>query len=311
MKCTIIIRAFNEEKHIGKLLKGIKQQISDFEIEIILVDSGSTDNTRNIAIKEGVKIVEIKPEEFSFGYALNIGCEVATGDFFVFVSAHVYPVYVNWIQKLLEPFDNERVALVYGRQVGDDNSKYSEKRIMHKWFPSVSNYNQQQPFSNNANAAIRKSLWMEQKYDETLTGLEDLAWADKIIDKGWHLVYESQAEIVHVHEETPKKIFNRYFREAIAYKRIKPYARFTLIDFFSLSIFNIVIDYFYSIKDRVFIKNIFEIPVFRILQFYGTWKGYHFYGNMNSNLKNRFYYPNNFLRKQKRKIIEAPKIEYK
>jgi rhamnosyltransferase len=309
-KCSIIIRAFNEEKHIRKLIKGIKNQQCDSEIEIILVDSGSTDKTVEYAREEGVVIVNIKPEEFSFGYALNIGCEKASGDFLIFASAHVFPIYDDWLEKLIIPFENENVALVYGRQVGDRNSKFSERRLMHKWFPTVSNYNQLHPFCNNANTAIRKSLWLENKYDESLTGLEDLAWADKILSKGYHLVYEADSVIVHVHEETPKKIFNRYFREAIAYKKIKPYARFTLLDMITLSISNIISDYFFAIKELVIFKNIIDIPVFRILQFYGTWKGYHFYGNMNSNLKNRFYYPTNFLKKQKTTSKKENKINY-
>lgn len=310
MKCSIIIRAFNEEKHIGKLIKGIKNQKTTYEIEIILVDSGSTDNTIQIAKNEGAIIVSIKPEEFSFGYALNIGCEKANGEILLFASAHVYPVYNNWIEKMLEPFNKNNVALVYGRQIGDKLSKYSEKRLLTKWFPSTSNYHQLHPFCNNANAAIRKSLWNEQHYDETLTGLEDLAWAEKILQKGYHLFYEAEAIIVHVHEETPKKVYNRYFREALAYKRISPYARFSIFDFIYLSITNIISDYYYSIKEMVFFKNILDIPIFRILQFYGTWKGYHHSGNMDNSLRTRFYYPNNFLRKQKTTKIEANKIHY-
>ena len=44
MNCSIVIRAYNEEKHIGRLLEGIKQQTLK-DVEIILVDSGSTDRT--------------------------------------------------------------------------------------------------------------------------------------------------------------------------------------------------------------------------------------------------------------------------
>ncbi len=310
MKCSIIIRAFNEEKHIGKLIQGIKQQNTSAEVEIILVDSGSTDDTVDIAKREGVTVVSIKSEEFSFGFALNIGCEKATGDIFLFASAHVYPVYTNWLEKMLESFEKKNVALVYGRQIGDHQSKYSEKRLMAKWFPMVSNYNQLHPFCNNANTAVRRSLWEEQNYDETLTGLEDLAWAEKMLEKGYHLVYEAEAVIVHVHEETPKKIFNRYFREAIAFKRIRPYAKFNIFDMVYLSFTNIISDYFYAIKDRVFFKNLIDIPVFRILQFYGTYRGYHHSGNMDNSLRTRFYYPTNFLKSQGTKNVEANKVNY-
>jgi rhamnosyltransferase len=310
MKCSIIIRAFNEEKHIGKLIRGIKLQHTSHEVEIILVDSGSTDKTVQISEQEGAKIVHIKPEEFSFGYALNLGAEIAEGDILLFASAHVYPVYTNWIHKMLEQFSKDKVALVYGRQIGDENTKYSEHRIFAKWFPKNSNYNQHYPFCNNANTAIRKDLWKEQQYDENLTGLEDLAWAEQILAKGYHLVYESEAVIVHVHEETPKKVYNRYLREAIAFKRIRPHASFSFWNFINLTFLNIVSDYFYAIKERVFLKNIAGIPIFRTLQFFGTWKGYRISANIDSSLRSRFYYPNNFFRKQKVAPFEARKIDY-
>lgn len=310
MRCSVIIRAFNEEKHIGKLIHGIKNQISSHEIEIIVVDSGSTDNTVKISEKEGVKIIHLSPEEFSFGYALNVGAEKAQGEILLFASAHVYPVYTNWIDKMLEPFTKKNVALVYGRQIGDNCSKYSEQRLFAKWFPEKSNYNQMYPFCNNANTAIRKSLWEKQYYNETLTGLEDLAWAEQILNKGYHLVYEAEAVIVHVHEETPKKIYNRYYREAIAFKKIRKNANFSFLNFIQLTISNILSDYFYALKEGVIFKHFFDIPMFRTLQFFGTWRGYRKSGDTDSSLRSRFYYPNNFFKKQKSISIEAKKVEY-
>ncbi len=70
--CSIVIRAYNEEKHIGRLLTGIFQQTVK-DVQVILVDSGSTDNTVQIASTFPVEIVHIKPEEFSFGFSLNQG----------------------------------------------------------------------------------------------------------------------------------------------------------------------------------------------------------------------------------------------
>ena len=67
---SLIIRCYNEEKHIEKLLNGIMQQALE-KIEIILVDSGSTDSTLSIAAAYPVKIVSIDPNEFTFGRSLN------------------------------------------------------------------------------------------------------------------------------------------------------------------------------------------------------------------------------------------------
>lgn len=310
MLCSIIIRAFNEERHIEKLIDGILSQQTIHQLEIILVDSGSTDNTVQLASKKGLKIIAISPQDFSFGYALNKGCESSSGDILLFASAHVYPVYTNWIDAMLLPFEDEKVALVYGRQIGDIHSKYSEKRLLAKWFPEYSNYNQLHPFCNNANTAVRKRDWEHYPYDETLTGLEDLDWASKIQKQGLRIVYEAEATIVHVHQETPKKIYNRYYREAIAYKRIFPYATFGLWDFSYLILTNIVSDYYYSIREKVFWKNFFDIPMFRFLQFLGTLKGYSHSGHLNNSLRTKFYYPNNFFKMPPKLNVKAPKVVY-
>ncbi|MGB7712111.1 MAG: glycosyltransferase [Microcoleus sp.] len=77
VKCSVVIRCYNEEQHIGRLLSGIMEQ-SVRDVEIILVDSGSTDATVAIASRYPIKLLSIQPQEFSFGRALNLGCQAAT-----------------------------------------------------------------------------------------------------------------------------------------------------------------------------------------------------------------------------------------
>jgi rhamnosyltransferase len=306
MHCSIIIRAYNEEKHIGKLLDGIRQQETGHTVEVILVDSGSTDQTAQIAARKGARVVSIRPEEFSFGRALNLGCRVATGDILLFASAHVYPLYTDWIAKMLAPFQDAKVALVYGKQVGNHLNKYAEHRVFAKWFPEESNYEQRIPFCNNANTAVRRVLWEQFPYDETLTGLEDLAWGEQILREGYKLAYEAEAVIVHVHEETPRKIYNRYYREAIAFKRIMPDAQFGLWDFAHLASSNILSDYWAALREGVFRKNWLEIPTFRLMQFWGTYQGYRFVGTLNRSLRARFYYPNELRRERPEPVVRQP-----
>jgi len=309
VKVSIIIRCLNEEKLIEKLFIGIENQNYQNK-EVIVVDSGSTDKTLEIASKYDVKVVHIKPEDFSFGFALNKGCEHANGDFLLFASAHVYPTYTTWLAEMIRAFQDERVALVYGRQIGNELSKYSETRLFSKWFPEESNFDQHFPFCNNANCAIRKSLWLGQKFDEKLTGLEDLAWAKEILEKGHRIAYNAKAMIVHVHEETPSRIYNRYRREAIALKKIFPNEKFDLSNFLRLSLVNIISDYYQAIQSAVFFKNILEIPQFRILQFWGTYKGYRQKGGISSSLRNRFYYPNELKKEVNSNTEQDISIEY-
>jgi glycosyltransferase involved in cell wall biosynthesis len=289
MNCSIVIRAFNEEKHIGRLLEGLRQQTLK-DVEIILVDSGSTDQTVSVAESFGARIVRIPSAEFTFGRSLNFGLRAATRELVVIASAHVYPVYPDWLETLLHPFENEKVALTYGKQRGPDFAKFSEQQIFHQWYPDVSKPRQETAFCNNANAAIRKSLWGKNPYDETLTGLEDLAWAKWAKDQGFAIAYAAEAEIIHVHNETPHGVFNRYRREAMAYKRIFPESHFSVYDFLRLTTTNIVSDLWHAVRERVLWKNFTSIFWFRLMQFHGTRLGHRETSLITPQLRETFYY---------------------
>ena len=309
MKLSIIIRCFNEEKHIGRLLAGIQEQSVE-DVEIIVVDSGSTDATVSIASNFPTKIVSIRPEDFSFGYALNVGCEAATGDILLFASAHVYPVYQDWLELMLQPFEDERVALVYGKQRGDHSNKYSEHQIFAKWFPEQSTKDQPHPFCNNANCAIRRSLWEQYPYDEALTGLEDLAWAKNIQEQGWRIAYQAEATIIHVHEEAWKNVFNRYRREAIALRLIMKKETFSFPVFLSLLWKNCLHDWRQALHDGVLLKEFRNIFMFRLMQFWGTYRGYKQSYLMDNEVRERFYYPKDFVGKKEEKGKGRQRIDY-
>jgi glycosyltransferase involved in cell wall biosynthesis len=294
--CSIVIRCFNEAKHIGRLLRGVAEQTKK-EVEIIVVDSGSTDGTLEIARESPAKILQIDPSEFSFGRSLNIGCRAATSEFVVVVSAHVYPVYDTWLELLLAPFSDPRIALTYGKQRGHETSKYSEHQIFARWFPDQSNPDQDHPFCNNANAAIRRSIWLEMDYDETLTGLEDIDWAQRAMKLGNKLAYTANAEVVHVHNETPSRIFNRYRREALTFKRVFPREHFHIGDFASLLVGNIANDYYHALRDGVLIRNAVGIPTFRLMQFWGTYRGFSMKAELTREMRQIFYYPRGLARR--------------
>jgi glycosyltransferase involved in cell wall biosynthesis len=205
MLCSIVVRAFNEEKHIGRLLAGIMQQnIQNFEI--ILVDSGSTDATVVIASRYPVNILHLNPEEFSFGRSLNLGIAQAKGEYLVFASAHVYPVYPDWLAKLLNPFEDANVALVYGKQRGGSETLFSEHQIFAHWFPDQAQKSQSHPFCNNANLAVRRSLWEQHHYDESLPALEDLEWGHWAMEQGYAIACPGSGNRAHPQRVMARRI---------------------------------------------------------------------------------------------------------
>jgi rhamnosyltransferase len=309
MKISIIIRCLNEGKHIGRLLEGIQKQTHQ-DVEIIVVDSGSRDETLTVARQFPTKIVQIKPEDFSFGYAINVGCAAATGDLLLFASAHVYPVHTDWLELMAQPFENKEIALVYGKQKGDHRNKYSEHQVFAKWFPEQSNANQKHPFCNNANCAIRRELWTQYPYDETLTGLEDLAWAKNILVQNYRIAYQAEATIIHVHEETWKNVFNRYRREAIALRLIMKNETFNFLTFLNLVTKNIISDWKQAMHDGVFLKEFFNVILFRMNQFWGTYRGYKQSYLLDNEVRERFYYPKGYVLKEEKKIGGREKVDY-
>lgn len=292
--CSVVIRAFNEEKHIGRLLEGIRHQTIK-DVEIILVDSGSSDSTVDIARNFDATILQIKPEEFSFGRALNRGIEHCKNELVVIASAHVYPVYPDWLAKLLEPFRDPKVALTYGKQRGMEESQFSEKQIFQHWYPDRSELKQAHPFCNNANAAIRRSLWLKHAYNETLPALEDLAWARWAYEQGLLITYSAEAEVIHVHNETWKGIQNRYRREAMAFKQIYPNENFHLWNLIGLWFRNVASDYRAALSQNCLGHCWRDILNFRWRQFWGTYRGYHQSGPLTWQLKQAFYYPRNHI----------------
>jgi len=287
--CSIIIRAYNEEKHLGRLLEGIRQQTLK-DVEVILVDSGSTDSSVSIAESFGAQIVNIRPEEFTFGRSLNLGIKEAKGEFIVIASAHVYPVYPDWLETLLRPFQDKSIALTYGKQRAPAFAKYSEQQIFLQWYPGTGKAKQATAFCNNANAAIRKSLWEKNNYDETLTGLEDLAWAKWAKEQGHAIAYVAEAEIIHAHHETPRGVFNRYRREAMAFKKIYPESHFNVYDFLRLTTTNILSDLWHAAHEHMLWKNIVSIFWFRFIQFHGTRLGHRETSLVTPQLRETFYY---------------------
>ncbi|PYR83619.1 MAG: hypothetical protein DMG19_18620 [Acidobacteria bacterium] len=195
---SIVIRAYNEEKHLPELFRSLAgQEYRDFET--VVVDSGSIDRTRDVASACADRLVSIRKHDFSFGYSLNEGIRNSTSRFVAIVSAHAMPADSSWLGNLVEPLRDPHTAMVYGRQQGVAQSKFGEFLDFTRTFGQKREVLKPPKFlANNANSAIRRDLWNQYTFDETLPGLEDVDWAKHWMEEGYLVVYEPSASIHHI-----------------------------------------------------------------------------------------------------------------
>jgi len=213
---SIIIRTFNESKFLPGLFDALDRQ-TNTNFETIVVDSGSFDATLRIAEARASKVVKIVQNDFTFGYSLNAGIEVAQGKYIAIVSAHTEPTDPSWLENLIAPLRNSKNAMCYGKQIGGESSKFGEFLDFGRIFGDVPlELKAPNFFANNANSAVRKDLWEKHRFDETLPGLEDIEWAKYFMQQGMHVIYEPTACLHHYHNETWPQVRRRYYREAQA-----------------------------------------------------------------------------------------------
>ena len=278
VEVSILIRSKNEERYLGKVLEVIfKQDFKDFEV--IVADSGSTDKTVEIAQSYLIKLLEIKPEDFTYGYALNYGFKRAQGKYVVCLSAHAVPMHQTWLHSLISNFTEGNIAGVMGKEIPDPQSNPFEYTVLTRKYQAypqktVLTLNGDLTFGN-ANCAIRKEIWGRIPFDEQLSFGEDYDWAKKVMSLGYKLIYEPRAGVYHSHKLSLKETYRRFYQQAKAEKFIMQTKRNT----FSSLLFNIIGGSLYDLWHVFFkgfnVKWLSFAPLRRIAINYGRYKGYH------------------------------------
>eukprot|EP00438_Fugacium_kawagutii_P011496 Skav204693 [mRNA] locus=scaffold7486:26142:27026:+ [translate_table: standard] len=293
MEASIVIRTYNEARWLGKVLEACaSQELAEGEFEVVIVDSGSTDATLEIARQGGARVTHINKSDFTFGRSLNVGCQFARGKFLVFISGHCIPIRADWLSNLIAPLQEKEVALVYGRQQGLDGvTKFSEEQLFRKYFPNKSEIPQEGFFCNNANSAVPKWVWEKYKFDENVTGLEDMVLGKALVKDGYKLGYEANASVIHIHEESWSKIRTRYEREAVALQEIMPEVHIRFSDFLRYTLAGVLLDCGEALNQRVFWKEIGNIICFRAMQYWGAYKGNNDLRKISQDRKDRYFYP--------------------
>jgi L-ascorbate metabolism protein UlaG (beta-lactamase superfamily)/glycosyltransferase involved in cell wall biosynthesis len=291
-KASVVVRTLNEARYLPELLEGIAVQVTNgIDFEVVLVDSGSTDATLAIAERYGCRILHIHRDDFSFGRSLNMGCQAAEGDILVITSGHCVPVDPNWLQALCQPLLDGHAQYSYGRQVGGPDSHYSERRVFEKYFGAQSRIPQDGFYCNNANSALLKAVWQRHRFDEDLTGLEDMALAQQLVRQGGKLAYVAESIVFHHHSETWSQVKRRFEREAIALQQILPQVHVGLLDTARYILSSIWRDWRHAWQVGVWPQQALNIARYRYYQFTGSSAGNHEHRKLSHAEKEKYFYP--------------------
>lgn len=291
VEASVIIRTLNEARYLPQLLEAINAQRSEFRSEVIVVDSGSTDGTLEIAHAYGCRIVRIAKEEFSFGRSLNLGCRAASGEYLVIISGHCVPCHGSWLQRLVAPLAEGAVSYTYGRQLGGPETHWSEYRIFAKYFPEQSAIPQQGIYCNNANSAVLRSAWERHKFDENLTGLEDLHLAQQLITEGGKLGYVAEAGVFHYHHERWPQVQRRFEREALALQRIRPELTVRKRDLLRYLLKGVTTDMYHAHRNGVPLRRWPNVWHYRLAQYWGSYNGNRRSRELSASLRESYFYP--------------------
>jgi len=130
------------------------------------------------------------------------------------------------------------------------------------------------------------------------------------MDSGYEIAYVAEAEVIHQHDETMRQVYNRYKREAIALKHILPNSTFSFAEFLRKWLGNSLYDINQARRERVLLKQVSPILRFRLMQYWGTYRGFHYAGKIDSQLHRAFYYPPDILDKKVPKPRPVDPINY-
>lgn len=206
---TVVIRTYNEAKFISKTLELVLGQKGILK-EILIIDSQSTDTTLEIASSFPVRIAVIEKGSFHYGKVLNLGAHLAHGKIVVCLSAHAIPTGDDWLENLIAPLEEKRVAGVHGRELPLKNwCSLFEQKILTDSFKDQFLVRTDDFFFSNANAAFPRTMIIKFPFSESVSWAEDQLWAHQVQKAGYKTVYQPTAVVYHSHNLTLRQNFER------------------------------------------------------------------------------------------------------
>lgn len=226
---SILLLMKNELQSIREGYERIRAQDYPGPVQIIYIDSGSTDGTVEFMREQGIEPHIIPPVQFHHGRTRNLAASLADNEILVLLSGDAIPTDNQWLSRLVAPFEDPKVGGVYGKQVARDGVgplrvhgmqyTFSDEREIRQMLPGQPGSLRMVRFSN-ANSAIRANLWERFKFHENVIVAEDHWICYNILKQGMKVIYEPQAAVYHCHERSVWGEFRFAVENAISLKRM-------------------------------------------------------------------------------------------
>jgi rhamnosyltransferase len=231
-KASVVLLTFNAGPGFEDLLQRLRAQKTDFEYEVLVIDSGSTDGTTKLAERYGASVHRIPTAEFDHGATRNLGVSLSKGEYVALLVQDAVPLDGLWLAAMVEDLErNPLVAGVYGRQVPRPESDALTRVLVNGW-PTASPERREQfaggperyrallpterrtlATFDDVSSCVRRAIWEEMPFEPTRFG-EDLRWGKRVVEAGYRLVYEPRAAVCHSHERGALYDLRRYYVDA-------------------------------------------------------------------------------------------------
>jgi rhamnosyltransferase len=227
---SVVIPTLNGGTGFVPLCRHLALLRDRFSLDVLVIDSGSTDGTPEQAERAGLRVHRIPPEEFGHGRTRNLGIRMAEGEIVCLLTQDVLPCTPDWPLRFLRAFDDPRIAGVYGRQVPRDAStmemffvslNYPAEPLRFDPQPGGHHPRPGRVLFSNAFNAVRRDLALAMPFVDDIPVSEDQAWAHQVLAAGYSIAYEPAAEALHAHSYTLKGLFRRTYLAGKALQRVQ------------------------------------------------------------------------------------------
>lgn len=196
--------------------------------EVLIVDSSKGEGIAQMlkgqqSIGIPIRRIVLPSDKFSHPGALNLGIREATGEIVSSLSGDATPANEKWLECLVRPFVDPKVAGTYSQQIQRPSVRLSILERFRLWwrYRMPYNFERRTPIFSNASSAFRRSLAIQEPFDDGLIELEDYDWAIKVRDKGYAIIYARNSEVFHSHTGSSLRTLQRIIY--YAYLRLKIY----------------------------------------------------------------------------------------